>query len=279
MKWIQNKVIVISGASSGIGRGLTKYFIEKCNCHVIGIGRSEVKMQSLVSELDNKKDNFEYKLFDVGQNQNWLDFATELDKRNLVVDVLINNAGVLPPFDKFERQDLVLIESTMQTNFYSYVYAYKALLHSIKKSSNPTIINICSSDALAPLIGTAIYSSSKSAIKAFGECIKEEHRGQIFVSNIYPGYTKTDIFRSQTTKQSRLMNMVSMDSNKMVAKIGRGIVHKKGRMVLGFDAKFMNFMYKVFPRTSPRFFAFVFKQFRVPLFDNVFEKDSDLTSK
>ncbi len=270
MKWIQNKVIVISGASSGIGRGLAKHFIEKYNCRVIGIGRSEAKMQSLIAELGDKKSNFEYRLFDVGQNQNWIVFANELDEHNIVVDVLINNAGVLPPFDKFERQDLALFESTMQTNFYSYVYAYKALLHSIKKSSSPSIINICSSDALAPLIGTAIYSSSKSAIKAFGECIREEHRGKIFVSNIYPGYTKTDIFRSQNTRQSRLMNMVSMDSDKMVRKIARGIVRKKGRMVIGFDAKFMNFMYKLFPRTSQRFFARVFKTFKVPLFDNVF---------
>lgn len=274
MKWIQNKVVVISGASSGIGRGLAKYFIEKYNCRVIGIGRSDAKMQSLIAELGERKDNFEYKLFDVGQNQNWINLASELDERNIVIDVLINNAGVLPPFDKFERQELSLLETTMQTNFYSYVYAYKALLHSIKKSSSPAIINICSSDALAPLIATAIYSSSKSAIKAFGECIKEEHRGEIFVSNIYPGYTKTDIFRLQNTKQSRLMNLVSMESDKMVRKIARGIVKNKGRMVIGFDAKFMNFMYKVFPRTSQKFFAKVFKTFKVPLFDNVFDKNS-----
>lgn len=272
MKWIDSKTIVISGASSGIGRGLTKFFIEKYNCKVIGIGRNEKKMQSLIEQLGQKAHLFEYRLFDVGVEQNWKDFALQLDRDNICVDVLINNAGVLPPFERLEKQDTSLLSSTMQTNFYSYVYAYKSLLHSIRKSNTPAVINIISSDALAPLIGTAIYSASKSAIKAFGECIKEEHRKEIFVSNIYPGYTKTDIFRDQNTRPSHLMDMVSMNADKMVRKIGRGIVKKKGRMIIGTDAKFMNFMYKVFPRTSQRFFARVFKKFRVPLYDNVFDK-------
>lgn len=270
MKWICGKTIVLSGASSGIGRGLSKFFIEKYNCRVVGIGRNESKMKSLIAELGDKSDRFSYKLFDVGQKQKWLDLAQQLEKENIVVDVLINNAGVLPPFERFERQSSTLLESTMQTNFYSYVYAYEALLHSIKKSTTPSIINICSSDALAPLVGTAIYSSSKSAIKAFTECIREEHRGQIYISNICPGYTKTDIFRSQSTRQSKLMNMVSMKTDKMVKRIGRGIVKKKGRMVIGMDAKFMDFMYRCFPRTSQRFFKKVFNTFKVPLFDNVF---------
>ncbi len=271
MKWIEGKTILISGASSGIGRGLAKYFIEKYNCKVIGIGRNEDKMKSLCAELKDKSNNFTYQLFDVSIEQNWLNLAQQLTDQNTQVDVLINNAGVLPPFDRFEKQDVKMLESTMATNFYSYVYAYKAMLPIIKLSTTPAIINICSSDALAPLIGTAIYSSTKSAVKAFTECIKEEHRGKIYISNVCPGYTKTDIFRNQTTKQSRLMDKVSMSTDKMVKKIGRGIVKKKGRMVIGFDAKFMDFMYRHFPRTSQRFFKKIFKDFKVPLFDNVFD--------
>ncbi len=271
MKWIEGKTILISGASSGIGRGLAKYFIEKYNCKVIGIGRNENKMKSLCAELQDKSNNFTYQLFDVSIEQNWLNLAQQLTDQNTQVDVLINNAGVLPPFDRFEKQDVKMLESTMATNFYSYVYAYKVMLPIIKLSTTPAIINICSSDALAPLIGTAIYSSTKSAVKAFTECIREEHRGKIYISDVCPGYTKTDIFRNQTTKQSRLMDRVSMSTDKMVKKIGRGIVKKKGRMVIGFDAKFMDFMYRHFPRTSQRFFKKIFKDFKVPLFDNVFD--------
>lgn len=275
MKWIEGKTILISGASSGIGRGLAKYFIEKYNCKVIGIGRNEDKMKSLCAELKDKSNNFTYQLFDVSIEQNWLNLAQQLTDQNTQVDVLINNAGVLPPFDRFEKQDVKMLESTMATNFYSYVYAYKVMLPIIKLSTTPAIINICSSDALAPLIGTAIYSSTKSAVKAFTECIKEEHRGKIYISNVCPGYTKTDIFRNQTTGQSRLMDRVSMSTDKMVKKIGRGIVKKKGRMVIGFDAKFMDFMYRHFPRTSQRFFKKIFKDFKVPLFDNVFDKSDE----
>ena len=53
-KWLCDKTIVISGASSGIGRGLSKYLIEKYNCNIIGIGRNEDKMKSLLAELGDK---------------------------------------------------------------------------------------------------------------------------------------------------------------------------------------------------------------------------------
>ena len=196
-KWLSDKTIVISGASSGIGRGLAQYFIEKYNCKVIGIGRNEEKMKAFVSQLGDKSNKFTYRLFDVSNNENWIEFYKYLESENIVVDILINNAGVLPPFDKFDNQAVEILEKTMQINFYSYVYGYSTLLPTIKKSSTPAIVNICSSDALCPLVGTAIYSSSKSAVKAFTECVREENRGKIYISNVCPGFTKTDIFRNQ----------------------------------------------------------------------------------
>ena len=60
--WLDNKTCVITGASSGIGRFISKILIEKHNCHIIGVGRSEEKMKNFISELKDKKDNFEYKL-------------------------------------------------------------------------------------------------------------------------------------------------------------------------------------------------------------------------
>ena len=273
-KWLCDKTIVISGASSGIGRGLSKYLIEKYNCNIIGIGRNEDKMKSLLAELGDKCEKFSYQLFDVSKKENWENFHSYIEENNIIIDVLINNAGVLPAFDKFENQSIEKLESTMEINFYSYVYSYSILLDNIKKSNTPAVINICSSDALCPLIGTAIYSSTKSAIKAFTECVREENRGKIYISNICPGFTKTDIFRDMTQKPSRLINLVSMKSDKMVKKIAKAIIKKKGRKVIGFDAKLMDIMYRIFPRTSQRFFKWIFKISKVNLFDNVFDRNN-----
>ena len=63
--WLKDQTIVITGASSGIGRELSKLFIEKTGAHVIGIGRSEEKMKNFVAELGEKSELFSYELFDV----------------------------------------------------------------------------------------------------------------------------------------------------------------------------------------------------------------------
>ena len=61
--WIDGKTILITGASSGIGRELTKKFILTNNARVIGVGRREEKFKSLIDELGDKSELFEYKLF------------------------------------------------------------------------------------------------------------------------------------------------------------------------------------------------------------------------
>ena len=272
-KWLCSTTIVITGASSGIGRGLSQYLIEKYDCKVIGIGRNEDKMKSLINLLGEKSDHFTYRLFDVSIKENWEAFNQFLQENAINIDILINNAGVLPPFDRYENQSIEKLENTMNTNFYSYVYSYSILMDNIKKSNTPAIINICSSDALCPLVGTAIYSASKSAIKGFTECVREENRGKIYISNVCPGFTKTELFRDMKQKPSRLINMISMKSDKMVKKITKGIIKKKGRMVIGFDAKLMDIMYRIFPRTSQRFFKWFFKKSKFYLFDKVFDRN------
>ena len=101
--WLNGKNVVLTGASSGIGKEITKILINEFDCLVLGIARNEEKMLNLIEELGEKKEKFSYKLFDVSSKTNWEDFAKFLEKENISVDVLINCAGVLPNFDKFEK--------------------------------------------------------------------------------------------------------------------------------------------------------------------------------
>jgi NADP-dependent 3-hydroxy acid dehydrogenase YdfG len=76
--WLQDKTIVLTGASGGIGRQLCKLLVQKYGATVIGIGRSEEKMQSLCQELSAFENKFSYYLFDVSQRENWQNFKEEL---------------------------------------------------------------------------------------------------------------------------------------------------------------------------------------------------------
>lgn len=272
MKWIDGKVVVITGATSGIGRELTKLFITKNNCKVIGVGRREEKFEELIRELGELGRNFEYRIFDVSEEKNWQSFAQDIIGKN--ASVVINNAGVLPKFSSFENASGVGTNEylkTMQTNFNSIVYSAKYMMPLIEKENAPAFINIASSSALCPLAGTAIYSASKSAVKNFVEALILEKN--YYVSLICPGFTKTEIFRNQSSEIKGIVGKIATSQHKMSKKIYKGILRKKKRLVLGADAKFMDIGYRWFPKTTPKLISKILKASKNELFDDVFKKE------
>ena len=253
--WLSGKTVIVTGASGGMGAGIAKTLIIQHGCRVIGIARNETKIKKFIDdELGDKyRDNFTYRLFDVSKKENWENFADELRSENAKIDILINNAGI---------------------NFYSCLYSIKALLPFILQSQTPAIINIDSASALMTLAGTSIYSASKAALKSLTEALREEYRGKIYVGLVCPGFTKTGIFRNQGTEENKadmkIMDMISTDCDKMVAKIMSGIMHKKAMQVHGFDAHSMSLFNRIMPVNGSRLFCTVMKNAKADIFKDVY---------
>lgn len=274
--WLDNKTVIVTGASSGMGKGITEKLIKEHGCTVLGVARSEKKMEALVAELGEYADKFSYRLFDVSERENWDNYVNYLTENNIQPDILINNAGILPKFDKFQHYSIEEIEKAMNINFYAAVYSMHALLPLILKSASPAIINVDSSASLMSLAGTSVYSASKAALKSLTESMREELRGKCYVGIVCPGFTKTDIFRNQGSsdeKAQKMLNMVSTDCNKMVKWIMNGINKQHELMVFGMDAAFMNYFGRLFPVQGGRLFSAVMKMSKLPLFDGVFKED------
>ena len=270
MDWIYGKTVLITGASSGLGRAMTVRLIKEHNCKVIGIGQSEPKMKSLIDELSYQKDAFTYQLFDVGVKKNWEIFSEKILANNINIDILINNAGILLPFDKSYNYSEEAVEKCMNTNFNSCRYAINSMLPVLRKSIMPGILNISSSDALAPIIGTGIYSASKAALKAYSEVLIAELGREMYIGYACPGFMKTDIFRHQyVISQSSLINMFSANVDKVAGKIIKKIIRQKSRIIVGKVAKFLNFTAKFFPVLGLKFYEQVIKSSKVKMFDNV----------
>lgn len=276
-KWCDDKTIVITGASSGIGRELARLFLVNNKARVIGVGRNEDKMKEFKSSLGDLAENFEYRLFNVSDENSWRDFAKFLEDRP--IDILINNAGVLPPFASFDRlvelsakDSCEELNKIMQINFMSVVYGVKYLSPIIEKSDTPAIINVASSAGLCSLPGISMYSASKAAVKNFTESLSLERK--YYVGLVCPGFTKTDIFRSQLhSTESKLINMISTSLDKMSKKIYKGIIKRRKRMVFGLDARAMDTLYRHFPRASLKFFNGVLRKAKIELFDDVFDNN------
>ena len=273
--WLQGKTVVVTGASGGMGAGIAATLIKKHGCTVIGIARNERKILNFINELgeENAK-RFSYRLFDVSVRENWEDFAKELEENNSAVDVLINNAGILPKFKRFDRYSYEEIERAMNINFYSCIYSVKTMLPILQKSSTPAIINIDSSAALMTLAGTSVYSASKAALKSFTEALRLEFAGKIYVGMVCPGFTKTDIFSGQGDvgkgRGSKIIEMVSTDCDKMVKMIMFGIERKMPMQVRGMDAHAMSICNRLLPVAGSKLYSTIMKAAKVDIFDEVF---------
>ena len=273
--WLQGKTVVVTGASGGMGAGIAATLIKKHVCTVIGIARNEKKIMKFIDELgeENAK-RFSYRLFDVSVRENWESFAKELKEENIAVDVLINNAGILPKFKRFDRYSYEEIERAMNINFYSCIYSVKTMLPILQKSSSPAIINIDSSAALMTLAGTSMYSASKAALKSFTEALRLEFAGKIYVGMVCPGFTKTDIFSGQGDvgkgRASKIIEMISTDCDKMVKMIMFGIERKMPMQVRGMDAHAMSICNRLLPVAGSKLYSTIMKAAKVDIFDEVF---------
>lgn len=276
--WFDYKTVIVSGASSGIGKGLVKKLIADHGCTVIGIARNEKRMNALVEELGDKARYFSYYLFDVSDKESWRNFANDIVEKGIQPDILINNAGILPKFNKFGHYSLEDIDRAMQVNFYSNVYSMNVMIPILLKSKSAGIVNVSSSAALCSLAGTSIYSASKAAVKSMTEAIREEYRGRIYVGLVCPGFTKTDIFHNQSkgdesARSEKMLNMVSTSCEKMVNDIINGIWRKKGNMVFGIDAKMMNDGTRFFGVLTSKVSSSVIKKAHLEMFRDVFYSD------
>lgn len=271
--WLQNEYVILTGASSGIGKQLCLLLIRKYGAKVIGIGRNEEKMQRLIQELGDDALSFSYRLFDVGKKENWVEFRQYLENLEISPVLLINNAGVFPTFSKSLNVAPEIDERIIQNNFLSVVYACKKLVPALKNSGKriPALFNISSSAALCTVSGTAAYSASKAAVKAFSEALQMEEKGRLHIGVIFPGTTATALFDEDENTKNSALDKIAMPANKMAKKIAKAILKRKKRAVVGWDAKLMSFVAKVAPVKGLALIRWVMKTSKSKVFTNVFD--------
>ena len=271
-KFLSGASVIVTGASSGLGRIMVRQLIEKYDCTVLGIARSYDALISLIEELGDKKDKFSFLTFDISSREKWNEFAQNIDE-NTQYDILINNAGIMPEFKKATDYDELEFERVIEINLLGAYYSTKALLPHLKRGGRCGVVNISSSSALCPLAGTSAYSASKSALKAFSECVSAEEGKSVYIGYACPGFTKTNLFRSSDGfYDSKLISSLCSNAEKMTAKILKGINKRKRRMIFGADARLMQFFYNIAPTLAAPTIRKVMEKSSIAVFDKMFDK-------
>lgn len=256
------KTVIITGASSGIGKEIARQLITKYACTVYAIARNETRLKEARNELGDK-----YIIYpmDVSIKDGWLDFADFLKSSSICVDILINCAGILPKFATLEGTEIQVYEQAISINYLAQVYACKIILPLINDGG--AIVNVASSSALCPFSFVSGYSASKSALCRFSESISQEIK-RVSVSTILCGFVKTDIMKNQemNDKEARLIKLFSSDCQRTVRKILRRVKRRKKRIVTGPDGHFLSIMYRLFPNFAPRLFSWVLRKSGLDMF-------------
>ncbi len=261
-----NKIAIVTGASSGIGKSIAYRLIKNYGCTVYAIARNEEKLQKCKGELGALGEKYIVFPMDVSKKDGWESFASTLKANDNSCDILINCAGILPEFRELKDTSAESFERTIDINFMSQVYAVYSILPLILDGG--AIVNISSSSALCPFALVSAYTASKSASMHFSASIAQEIKG-ISVSAVMPGFVKTDIMREQKVneKEAKLIRRVSSDCEKTVTKILRRVRRRKKRIVVGLDAHLMSFLYRFFPRLAPRLISGFLRKSGLELFN------------
>lgn len=273
--WLFGKNIILSGASGGLGLAVSKLLIKKYNCKILGIARNEQKLILVQQELG--ADNFSYYAMDVSQRENWFKLKEFIINKQIKPDVLINNAGFMLNFSKFDKYSYEEIDEILETNLKSYINSVKTLLPLIKESKTPAIVNVSSAAGLCAVVGQSLYCATKFGVRGFTETLQQDYKKQIYIGGVYPGFIKTDILNRQNadTKDNKLINWLMMPVKKAAKKVVKGIAKKKKRIIFGFEGNTMNIFGRLFPKFTPSMITSALKYSKLDLFEDVFEYKKD----
>lgn len=188
---LKDKVVVITGASHGLGKSLAQILTGK-NAKVIICARSKDRLEKISKEL-----NVEYIVADVAKESDVVKLAEETISRFGRIDMWINNAGVWLPKGSIEKTDIKMAHDMFEINVFGTVYGSRVALTQMRRQNSGVIVNIISTSALNGRPNAVMYSTSKYAVRGFTEALREEVGSNIDVISVYPGGIKTLMYNEE----------------------------------------------------------------------------------
>jgi short-subunit dehydrogenase len=245
----QNKIIVITGASSGIGKALALGFLTQ-GAKVALCARNLGKLQEAFSDIDNN--NLLLVAADVSQENDCKDFVQAVLEKWGAIDALINNAGISMRA-LFEEVELDVLRNLMDINFWGTVYMSKYALPSILKSKG-IITGISSIAGYRGLPARTGYSSSKFAMQGFLESLRTEmlHTG-VHVMWVSPGFTSSNIRNTALSasgdaqKETPLAEDKLMSAEECAERIIKAMTQRKRTVVMTTQGKLAVWLNKWIP--------------------------------
>lgn len=270
MATINNKVVIITGASSGIGLALSREMARN-GAKVVMSARSIDKLKEIEQELrENGFDVLAIKC-DVTNSEECREMVEQTIIHYGKLDICICNAGISMRA-LFDEIDLSVLHQLMNINFWGAVNCIKYALPHIQQSKG-SLVGISSIAGIHGLPARSGYSASKYALNGFLETIRIENiKKGIHVMLAYPGFTSSNIRYSALTsdgsqqKESPKNESKIMSAEKVSKIIIRGIEKRKRDIRMDFQGKATFFIKKCMPKILDKiFYSYMEKEHNSPL--------------
>ncbi len=235
--------VLITGASSGIGRDLAREFAKQ-NYDVILVARDVEKLEKLRNELiEEYHVNSEFLSVDLSEKDNCI----QLHEKVKDIDIIVNNAG-LGDFGNFSKTDLEKDLTIINTNITAMHILTKLYLKDMKEKNSGRILNVASIAGFLPGPLMATYYASKNYVVKLSEAIREElkkEKSKVQISLLCPGPVRTNFNNVANVK----FQISSLSSEYVARYTVDKFLKNKFYIVPGFQIKCAKFFSKFIPNS------------------------------
>ncbi|NEQ31621.1 MAG: SDR family oxidoreductase [Leptolyngbya sp. SIO4C5] len=191
MSGIANKVVIITGASSGLGEATARRLAGQ-GAKLMLAARREERLKSLVNELEQGGGTAAYQVTDVTDRAQVQALAEATQKAYGRIDVLVNNAGLMP-LSPLEQTKVDEWDQMVDVNIKGVLYGIAAVMPTMREQGAGHIVNLSSVAGHTVFPSGAVYCATKFAVRALSEGIRLESQGEIRSTNISPGAVDTEL--------------------------------------------------------------------------------------
>ncbi|PIH61495.1 SDR family oxidoreductase [Paenibacillus sp. LK1] len=201
MSNVKGKVVVITGASSGIGEATARLLAEQ-GAHVVMGARRVDRLETLASSILSEGGSVEYHTLDVTQLEEMQTIVELALSRYGRLDVIVNNAGVMP-LSPLEALKVDEWNRMIDVNIRGVLHGIAVGLPVMKEQGYGQFINIASIGAYAVTPTAAVYCATKYAVRAISEGLRQEVGADIRVTLVSPGVTESELAESISDDEAR----------------------------------------------------------------------------
>lgn len=260
MKTFQDRVAVVTGAASGIGRALAIGLANK-GCHLALADVNEVGLRETAALVSASGRKVSLHRVDVSDQARMQAFADEVIAEHGHVHLVINNAGVAvaAPFEEHSLEDF---EWLIGINLWGVVYGCKFFLPYLKREPEGHLVNISSVFGLVGIPTQTSYCASKFAVRGFTESLWcELQGGTVGVTSVHPGGINTNIVAAaryagvSTAFQDKIIQQFrdrAMSPDKCAAQIIKAVQRNQMRVLITPETHFADGFKRLFPTLTQR---------------------------